>query len=52
MLLRLMARVEVLCSSAEVVGGRMPGHAQHDEREIEAHDEAVIPVDARHERAR
>lgn len=52
MLLRLMARVDVLCSSADVVGGRNARDAQNNQREVEAHDEPVVAVDTRHQRGR
>ena len=46
MLLRLMARVEALCSSADVVGGRMPATPKTISAEVEADDRAVVAVDA------
>ena len=48
MLLRPMPSVEALCSSAEVVGGRMPATPRKNQAQIEAHNEAVVPMDAIH----
>ena len=50
MLFRLMPSVDILCSRAEVVAAEYACHAQDDQHEVEAHDEAVIPVDAPHQR--
>ena len=47
MLLRLMPSVEALCSRAEVVGADAR-HAQKNQAQIEAHNEAVVPMDAIH----
>ena len=48
MLLRLMPSVEALCSRAGGGGGQDARHAQKNQAQIEAHNEAVVPMDAIH----
>ena len=50
MLRRLTPRVERLCSVAEVAGRQNTGHTKGNQGAVEADDEAVVGVDARHQR--
>lgn len=49
MLFTLTARVEVLCSSAEVAGCRMPPAPRAINSEFKADDETIVCADALHQ---